>query len=334
MSMRQIFAEQYVKLPVLVNSTTCLGKTYIVTGSNNGLGLETARHLVGASASCVVLAVRNLAAGEKAKADIECTTRKMGVVQVWHLDLSSSESVKRFAAKAEAELVRIDGLIENAGVMLDTWTLAEGGMEMSMTVNVINTMFLGMLMLPKMMARAKTFAIQPRIVFLVSGLAFQNTARRELEKVGKVDVLGGLNNQKKQAMNARYALTKLVETYAVRAFAAAYPFEKTQIVINMVSPGICTTRLARDTSIVMRAAQGVIRTAVARTAEQGSRTILHALLADETTQGKHLSGCKVKEDWIQPWMTNADGQKMQKQIWKELVALTEWAQPGFGTKLS
>jgi NAD(P)-dependent dehydrogenase (short-subunit alcohol dehydrogenase family) len=203
MSMRQIIAEQYATLPILVNSTTCLGRTYIVTGSNNGLGLETARHLVGSSATCVVLAVRNLSAGEKAKVDIERTTGRTGVVQVWHLDLSSAESVKRFAVKAEKELERIDGLIENAGVWLDTWTVAEAGMEMCMTVNVINTLFLGILMMPRLTASAKEFGVQPRIVFLVSGLGFQAMARRELVRAGKEDVFEGLNNQKQQSMAGR-----------------------------------------------------------------------------------------------------------------------------------
>lgn len=95
MSMRQIFAEQYVKLPVLVDRNTCSEKTYIVMGSNNGLGLETARHLVGSSASRVVLAVRNTTAGEKAKAGIERTTGRLGVVEVWHLDLASFASAKK-----------------------------------------------------------------------------------------------------------------------------------------------------------------------------------------------------------------------------------------------
>lgn len=93
----------------------------------------------------------------------------------------------------------------------------------------------------------------------------------------------------------RYSLTKLVEIYAVRAFAEAYPFEKTNVVMNMVSPGICSTGLARDTRSFMRAAQGAIRMVLARTAEEGSRTILHALLEDGSSHGKHLSGCKVKE---------------------------------------
>src|SRR4051812_6163623 len=110
MSMRQIFAEQYVKLPVVVDKTTCYGKTYIVTGANVGLGLETARHLVRSSALRVILGVRNTSAGKAAKADIERTTGRKGVVEVWHLDLASSESVKTFASKAEKDLDRIDGV--------------------------------------------------------------------------------------------------------------------------------------------------------------------------------------------------------------------------------
>lgn len=82
MVMLRLTAEQYKKLPILANESTCLGKTYIVTGSNSGLGLETARHLVEFLASRVVLAVRNLTAGENAKKEIEKSTGRKGVMQV------------------------------------------------------------------------------------------------------------------------------------------------------------------------------------------------------------------------------------------------------------
>lgn len=85
--MLRLTAEQYRTLPIVANDKTCLGKTYIITGSNSGLGLETARHLVEFKASRVVLAVRNLVAGEKAKKDIEKTTKRTGIVEVSNVEV-------------------------------------------------------------------------------------------------------------------------------------------------------------------------------------------------------------------------------------------------------
>ena len=82
MAMLRLAVEQYRKLPILVDETTCTGKTYIITGGNSGLGLETARHLVDALAAVVVLGVRNLEAGKLAQQDIERSTSRKGVVQV------------------------------------------------------------------------------------------------------------------------------------------------------------------------------------------------------------------------------------------------------------
>lgn len=51
-------------------STTCLrGKTFIVTGANSGIGLETAKALVRRKAR-VILACRDIAKGQKAVTEI------------------------------------------------------------------------------------------------------------------------------------------------------------------------------------------------------------------------------------------------------------------------
>lgn len=97
-------------------TTSFEGQTVIVTGSNVGLGREAARHIARLGASKLILAVRNLEAGDKAKKDIETSTRiKSDIIEVWKLDLASYDSVKAFAARA-AELPQIDVLLENAGV--------------------------------------------------------------------------------------------------------------------------------------------------------------------------------------------------------------------------
>lgn len=67
---------------------------------------------------------------------------------------------------------------------------------------------------------------------------------------------------------------------------------------------------------------------MARTAEEGSRTFLHGLLVGEESHGKLLSGCKIKEFWVPTWLTNEEGQKLQKGIWEELVSRLESVQPG------
>ncbi|PWY83800.1 NAD(P)-binding protein [Aspergillus sclerotioniger CBS 115572] len=331
MVMLRLTVEQYRKLPVLVDEKTCIGKTFIITGGNSGLGLETARHLVAASAECVVLAVRNLQAGEAAKNDIEKTTGRRGVVQVRHIDMSTYASVQSFVKRITDELDRIDGFICNAGLMIDAWSQCEG-METSMFVNVINTVFLGALMMPKLKECAERFNIKPTLVFIVSVLGY--TAKSELEKSRNNVIFDGLNDQKRANMDSRYALTKLVAECAARQLAAQCPVERTGVVITMVAPGLCTTGLGRDARTFTKVMHEAVRAMMARTAEEGSRTILHGLVVGEQGHGKLLSGCKIKEYWVPTWLTNEEGQTLQRRIWDELVSRLELVQPGCISQLT
>jgi NAD(P)-dependent dehydrogenase (short-subunit alcohol dehydrogenase family) len=103
----------YITLPYPTKKFT--SQTIIVTGSNIGLGLEAARHFVRLDAAKVILAVRTLSKGEAAKASIEGSEKRLGVVEVWELDLASYASVKAFAGKAKA-LERLDIVVENAAM--------------------------------------------------------------------------------------------------------------------------------------------------------------------------------------------------------------------------
>ncbi|KAJ0339299.1 hypothetical protein COL922a_004563 [Colletotrichum nupharicola] len=334
MVMLRLTAEQYRKLPILVDESTCVGKTYVITGGNSGLGLETARHLVAASSATVVLAVRNLNAGEVAKADIEKSTGRKGVIQtdirtlvtkVRHLDLSTYAAVQVFAKQISQELDRIDGFVCNAGVMIDQWATVEG-VESSIFVNVVNTLFLGVLMMPKLSESTRKFGIQPTLLFIVSVLGY--TVKAEMDKSRNGSVFDGLNDPKRANMDSRYALTKLVEECAVRQFAAQIPVDRTGVVITMVAPGLCTTGLGRDARTFTKIMHETVRAMMARTAEVGSRTILHGLMVGEDGHGKLLSGCKIKEFWVPDWFCNDEGQRLQKAIWNELVTKLEQVQPG------
>jgi NAD(P)-dependent dehydrogenase (short-subunit alcohol dehydrogenase family) len=144
------------------------GKTVIVTGSNVGLGKEAARHYARLGASTVVLAVRNLEKGEAAKRDIDQSAGcGPDVVNVWHLDLASYQSVKDFAARASKELARIDVLLENAAIATFKYIMMEDN-ESTITVNVVSTFLLAFLMMPKLKETARKFNVRPNLTIVCS----------------------------------------------------------------------------------------------------------------------------------------------------------------------
>ena len=144
------------------------GQTIIVTGANVGLGLEAARHFTRLRAAKVILGVRSLDKGEKARQSIEESTQRRGAVEVWQLDLSSFESVKQFAARVD-KLDRLDAIVENAGVATRTYTRTEDN-ESTITTNVVSTFLLALLVLPKLRETAIKFNVTPRLSVVTSAV--------------------------------------------------------------------------------------------------------------------------------------------------------------------
>lgn len=152
------------------------GQTIIVTGGNVGLGLEAARHFVRLNAAKVILACRSRERGERAKADIERSTRRSDggvvVVEVWPVDLGKFDSVRQFCRRAD-KLERLDVVVENASVAMVTpeGTLAEG-YECTITVNAISTFLMALLLLPTLRRTAARFNTLPRLTIVSSDAHF------------------------------------------------------------------------------------------------------------------------------------------------------------------
>jgi NAD(P)-dependent dehydrogenase (short-subunit alcohol dehydrogenase family) len=107
------------------------GKRAIVTGGSSGIGVETARALVGAGAE-VTLAVRNTGAGAATGADITATTGS-AAVRVAELDLADPASVASFVGSWSGTL---DLLVNNAGVMaVPDLQLTPAGWELQFATN-------------------------------------------------------------------------------------------------------------------------------------------------------------------------------------------------------
>ncbi|AEO71818.1 uncharacterized protein THITE_2059810 [Thermothielavioides terrestris NRRL 8126] len=327
-----LIRNQKHNLPLLVTPELCAGRTYIVTGANTGLGFEAAKHLAKVGAAKVILAVRNQAAGEQAKRDIDEAAGAAGsssVVEVWQLDLASYDSVRAFARRAAAELDRIDALIENAGVALGAREMAEGHIK-SVTVNVISTFLLAVLLLPEMRKKAKLVAdCQPRIVIVASRVGFIQPM--ELWEKIKDDPIKGMDAEDFVPFRT-YPFSKLTEIFAGRHLAReVVPFEKTGIILNLVCPGFCVTNLARNAPPNIKQGIREQHEKYGRTADDGSRPILHGAVAGVESHGKLLHSCEDGEPDVPDWVKN--DLEQQKRVWELVAKELEAVEPGSVSRL-
>ncbi len=141
------------------------GKLIVVTGANSGTGREATRRLAAAGAR-VVMAVRTVAKGEQARAEI--LARQPGAqLEVRRVDLADLASVRDFADGLIADGTPIDVLVNNAGVMAPpTRITTADGFELQFGSNFLGPFGLTMRLLPLVLA-----APAPRVVTMSSGVA-------------------------------------------------------------------------------------------------------------------------------------------------------------------
>lgn len=295
-------------------------QTIIVTGSNVGLGLEAARHIARLGAEKLILAVRDLSAGEAARTSIETSTGRPGICEVWPLDLSSFASVQAFAARA-AQLPRLDAVVANAAIATTVFATAEG-YERTLTVNVLSTVLLGLLVLPTLRASAQAHprARKPRLVVVVSEVHAWAVLPDCPPGTRLLDVL---SDEGTADMNGRYPLSKLLVVLAVREMVRR--LRDDAVVVNMLNPGFCHSRLARDISGV---GMKVLKVLLARSTEEGSRTLVAGAAAGEESHGEYMENGVVAPHAVSAFVRSEEGAKVQVRVWEEIVQVLEGVQPG------
>ena len=122
------------------------GKVAIVTGSNSGLGYETALGLAKKDVE-VILACRNLLKAEEAKSKIVSDYPK-SKIKIMKVDVSRLREVREFADQCQKQYQKIDLLINNAGIMMSPFKITEDGFENQLATNYIGHFALTGLLLP------------------------------------------------------------------------------------------------------------------------------------------------------------------------------------------
>ena len=272
------------------------GRTFVVTGSNSGIGLEAARVLAGAGAR-VVMAVRNVEKGRSAAAGLA------GEVDVRELDLASLASVRAFAAGLEGS---VDVLVNNAGVMALPHRTTADGFEMQFGTNHLGHFALTGLLLDR---------LSDRVVSVSSGA----------HRIGKID-FDDLQHEKSYRRWEAYGQSKLANllfTYELqrRLIAAGSPLRAVAC-----HPGYAATNLQFHTESFQDAAMGLFNKVFAQSSAMGALPTLYAATVPDIPPAAFVGPDGVGEQRGHPKLVGSNRRSKDEvaaaRLWTESERLT------------
>ncbi|KAH7324526.1 hypothetical protein B0I35DRAFT_458253 [Stachybotrys elegans] len=312
---RAFFHRQFFVVPPQVTrkDVNIEGKTVIITGSNTGIGFETAKQILALGASLLILAVRDEAKGEAAKktlaAHVDTATQQL---DVWLLDLSSVDSVTKFVERTSS-LERLDIVINNAGLSKTRFTLNEATKhEETIQVNYLSCALLTILLLPVL--KSKNSPDQPGRIVLVNS---DTASWPKFKERNLTPLLAAFDNESNFDRGDRYFTSKLLCQLFLSELTKRVP--ATVAIVNAPNPGLCSTGLQRDLDgTIAGFIFNIFKKLVARTADVGARTITDAAVNHGTgSHGQYLEDGKIQP--LAPLVYKPEGLKIAEQLWKETM---------------
>ncbi|KAK3285501.1 hypothetical protein CYMTET_6898 [Cymbomonas tetramitiformis] len=245
------------------------GKIAIVTGSNSGLGKETARKLVQGGATCI-LACRSLERAEEAKKDIQEGAR--GAVVCMQLDLCDLESVKTFCSEFLKKYSTLNILVCNGGLNGDGSYKGPKTTPQGLEI-VFGTNYVGHFMLTALLMDALKKGGTPespsRVVSLASVTVWFASTKFHNYAKGPAKTKGN------------YACSKIACT--MMAVEIARKMEGSNVMAFAADPGYVNSGIWRDNKLM-----GSIANALALSPAQGARTSVEAATRMDFKSGSYL----------------------------------------------
>ncbi len=204
------------------------GKVVVVTGSNTGIGLETAVGVAALEAT-TVLACRNRAKAEAAAKEVTRRTWNDDVHLV-SLDLADLVSVRKAADEVLSRWGRLDVLVNNAGGTWSQRQVTAQGIEYTFGVNHLGHFYLTNLLLDRLRAGAPSRVIN--VTSVGHHAAFHGMRFEDLQ-----------SEKGYEAMEA-YCRSKLANVLFTRQLATR--LEGTGVTANAMHPGWVRSRFGMD----------------------------------------------------------------------------------------
>lgn len=283
--------------------------TAIVTGASSGIGTETTRVLALRGVH-VIMGVRNMIAAKDVKETIlkEIPSAKVDAME---LDLSSMESVKKFASEFKSSGLPLNILINNAGIMACPFKLSKDKIELQFATNHLGHFLLTNLLLDTMKKTSRETKKEGRIVNVSSEA--HRFAYPEGIRFNKINDESSYNNWR------AYGQSKLANILHANELTRRLKEDGADITANSLHPGTVTTNLFRYNSTV-NGLIAVIGRLFLKNVQQGAATTCYVALHPQVKgiSGKYFSDSNLAKTTSQG--TDAD---LAKKLWDFSTDLTK-----------
>jgi NAD(P)-dependent dehydrogenase (short-subunit alcohol dehydrogenase family) len=265
-------------------------KTVLITGSTDGIGLQTAIELYSRGFHVVVHG-RNKGRIHEALKAIEQTSSGGSLSSV-QADFSSLAEVRSMSEEIRRQFIHLDVLINNAGVFQSAYEQSDDGIEMTFAVNHLAPFLLTNLLLDLLKAPPESRIITVSSMIHARQIDFEN-----LQGEGGFDAGGA------------YSLSKLCNilfTYKLSRMLRGLP-----VTVNCLHPGVINTKLLR-----------VAWSSMGASPAQGARTPVYLASSSEVNgvTGSYFVNMSPQESAAVSYDTDT-----QDRLWRiseELVGLT------------
>lgn len=250
-----------------------IGKTVLVTGATDGIGLQTALTLAKMGPRLFILG-RNKTKTEQTADRIRHETGNP-TVETLVGDLSSQSEVRRLASEFKARSNRLNILINNAGAVFVKRQLSPDGLEMTFALNHMGYFLFTTLLMDVITASA------PARIINVSSAAHMGAALN----------LDDLQNERGYTGFKAYSQSKLANIYFT--YELARRLNGSGVAVNALHPGFVATNFGKSNGGLFRSLFGLIQFAAIKP-DDGAATSIYLATSPEVegVSGQYFDKCK------------------------------------------
>jgi retinol dehydrogenase 14 len=275
------------------------GKTVLITGATNGIGLETALELARQGAS-IAFTARNKTKGEATLEQLR-QINPGGKHELYTGDLSLMVDVRRIAQEFKSKHNTLEVLINNAGGIFDTRRTTGEGLEYTFALNHLSYFLLSNLLLETLQATANA-----RVINVSSSAQAQ----------GKIKWDDPQYERSYSGMGA-YFQSKLMNVLFSNALARClHP----SVTVNALHPGVVRSGFGDNaTNPLMRGVYWLVKRLAAISPSDGAKTSIYLASSPDVAgiSGKYFEKQKaVANNPI------ANDLEAQERLWKLSAQIT------------